>query len=62
ALGDPNDPRHGLADKVWETAWWADRDVLSSKEILRLILKPKWRYFPLGLKWLGRRLRTLIPA
>lgn len=59
ALQNSKDPRHELAERVWAAAWWADRDTLSLTEMTKLMLKPKWRYVPLGLKWLRRRLVKL---
>jgi poly-gamma-glutamate capsule biosynthesis protein CapA/YwtB (metallophosphatase superfamily) len=60
ALSDATDPRHIVAQRVWELAWWSNRERLSVKEIGRLIRKPKWRHLPFGLKWIGKRLRTII--
>jgi hypothetical protein len=57
ALTDTTDPRHSLAERVWELAWWSDREGLSITDISKLIMKPKWRYLPLGFKWMRRRLR-----
>jgi poly-gamma-glutamate capsule biosynthesis protein CapA/YwtB (metallophosphatase superfamily) len=57
ALLNPQDPRHKLADAVVKTAWWEDRDSLGMRQLLKLALRPKWRYVPRGLKWFLRRLR-----
>jgi capsule synthesis protein PGA_cap len=56
ALLDPNDPRHSLADSVYQAAWWSQRDTLGIQELLKLAAKPRWRYVPYGLKWLYRRM------
>jgi len=62
ALNDSTDPRHALADRVSESAWWAERQSLSAKDLMKLLAKPKWRYLPLGLKWIGRHVRNRTPA
>jgi len=56
ALLDPQDPRHNLADSVYQTAWWSQRDTLGIQELLKLAAKPRWRYVPYGMKWLYRRM------
>jgi poly-gamma-glutamate capsule biosynthesis protein CapA/YwtB (metallophosphatase superfamily) len=59
ALVNESDPRHHLADSVFETAWWERRDGLKMGHMLKLALRPKWRYFPSGLRWLYRRIRAV---
>ena len=55
ALVNRQDPRHELADSVLDTTWWNHRNKLSAKQLLKLALRPKWRYFPTALKWFYRR-------
>ena len=57
ALIDPHNPRHALADAVFEAAWWESRDGLGMRQLLNLALRPKWRYVPRGLKWFWRRIQ-----
>jgi poly-gamma-glutamate capsule biosynthesis protein CapA/YwtB (metallophosphatase superfamily) len=57
ALLNEGDPRHALADSVCEAVWLESRDNLRLKQMLRLLLRPKWRYIPGGLRWLYRRLK-----
>lgn len=57
ALLDARDPRHALANAVFEAAWWEGRDNLTMRQLLKLVLRPKWRYVPHGLKWFWRRVR-----
>jgi poly-gamma-glutamate capsule biosynthesis protein CapA/YwtB (metallophosphatase superfamily) len=56
ALLNERDPRHWLADSVVEAAWWEDRDNLRMGQLLKLALRPKWRYVPCGFRWLWRRI------
>lgn len=57
ALVNEQDPRHALAELVWEAAVRGAFDSLSMRDVLHLALRPRWRYFPKGLRWLWRRSR-----
>ncbi len=55
ALFNRQDLRHELANSVLDSAWWNVRDNLNARQLLKLALRPKWRYFPTALKWFYRR-------
>jgi len=56
-LRNGEDPRHALANAVFDKAWWESREHLRVGELLRLASRPKWRYIPRGLSWVCRRFR-----
>ena len=57
ALLNTNDDRHLLADSVFQAAWWEARKSLRMSQLLKLALKPKWRYLPHGVRWLYQRVK-----
>ena len=57
ALLNDHDPRHALADSVLEAARLENWQSLSVPQILKLAMRPKWRYIPSGLRWLTRQIR-----
>jgi poly-gamma-glutamate synthesis protein (capsule biosynthesis protein) len=57
ALLNGKDPRHALAESVFQAAWWESRDDLGVRQLCKLALRPRWRYVPRGLRWLWRRLQ-----
>jgi len=60
ALLDKKDPRHALADFVFETARWKGLDNLGIRQFLNCAMRPKWRYLGAGSVWLHRRLSRLL--
>jgi len=60
ALSNEKDWRHGLADSVWNAVRGETLDQLGIGDILKLALKPKWRYVPRGLQWFHRKLSTSL--
>lgn len=56
ALLNERDPRHSLANDVMTKAQQLSRDSLDLKVLLRLMLKPKWRYIPFGISWVRRKI------
>lgn len=62
ALLNERDPRHALANQVMAKAQQENWDRLELREMCRLILKPKWRYLPYGLKWVSRKIKMRTSA
>ena len=62
ALLNKNDFRHALADSVVQTGRRTNLDRLGIREVIRLALKPKWRYVPRGLNWLFQRMKFVKEA
>jgi hypothetical protein len=60
ALQNPEDWRHFLADSIVDAAHRANIGRLRIAEVVKLALRfrPKWRYVPLGMKWLLQRLKV----
>jgi poly-gamma-glutamate synthesis protein (capsule biosynthesis protein) len=56
ALLKKEDPRHALADAVLGRAEAANLHRLGAQELIKLALRPKWRYIPQGLRWLCSRI------
>jgi poly-gamma-glutamate capsule biosynthesis protein CapA/YwtB (metallophosphatase superfamily) len=54
ALLNTEDPRHVLANELVARAQQESWDQLGSRELFKLLLKPKWRYVPHGLSWVKR--------
>jgi poly-gamma-glutamate capsule biosynthesis protein CapA/YwtB (metallophosphatase superfamily) len=55
ALLNEEDPRHALADSSMQAARETSLAQLGVREMMRLALRPKWRYIPRGLNWLFQR-------
>jgi poly-gamma-glutamate capsule biosynthesis protein CapA/YwtB (metallophosphatase superfamily) len=50
-LTDEGDPRHQLAEMVWRAARKEGREAVGLRDVVKLAMRPRWRYVPLGLKW-----------
>jgi Bacterial capsule synthesis protein PGA_cap len=59
ALSNKRDFRHALADSVVEKVRSANMKKIGIQELLRLAVKPKWRYIPRGLNWLAQRINFI---
>ena len=57
ALLKNKDPRHALANAVMQVAHGAAVNSLRRQEVVKLALKPKWRYVPQGLNWIFQRMK-----
>jgi hypothetical protein len=57
SLLNAKDFRHVLADSVTETARKANVAQLGIAAVMRLALKPRWRYIPRGLNWFLQRMK-----
>ena len=57
ALLNEKDPRHSLANEIMAKAHEESRDSLQFKALLQLMLKPKWRYIPYGVKWICGKIK-----
>ena len=55
-LQNEKDPRHSLANSVLNRAQLENLSNLRIQDVIKLALRPKWRYFPRGFKWLCRRM------
>jgi Bacterial capsule synthesis protein PGA_cap len=62
ALLNKKDFRHALADSVIRTGRRTNLARLGIREVMRLALRPKWRYIPRGLNWLFQRMKLLKAA
>jgi poly-gamma-glutamate synthesis protein (capsule biosynthesis protein) len=60
ALLDDRDPRHALADSVMKNVRRATLARLGVRDVMRLALRPKWRYVPRGLSWCVQRVKNAI--
>ena len=58
-LHNENDPRHTLANSVLNCAKLENLDILQLKDVIKLALRPKWRYVPQGFRWLYRRMNLV---
>jgi poly-gamma-glutamate capsule biosynthesis protein CapA/YwtB (metallophosphatase superfamily) len=56
ALLNENDYRHAVADSIMQAAKRAALNSLGIQEVIKLGLRPKWRYVPNGIRWLFQRL------
>jgi hypothetical protein len=59
ALSNKRDFRHALADSVVGKVRSANMKNIGVQELLRLAVKPKWRYIPRGLNWLAQRINFI---
>ena len=59
ALSNKKDFRHALADSVVGKVRSANMKKIGIQELLRLALRPKWRYIPRGLNWLAQRMNFI---
>ncbi len=57
ALLNEMDPRHSLANDIVAKAYQESRNSLGFKAMLRLMLKPKWRYIPYGINWVSTKIK-----
>jgi Bacterial capsule synthesis protein PGA_cap len=57
ALLAPSDPRHGLADAVVARARREHLAALKMRDVIRLVLRPRWRYLWQGIIWIYHALR-----
>jgi poly-gamma-glutamate synthesis protein (capsule biosynthesis protein) len=55
ALVNKDDPRHALAESVLQAAWDETRDDLKIGDLMKMVMHPKWRYIPEGMRYLYRR-------
>lgn len=62
ALLNPRDTRHALANEVAGKAKQESWDRLDIKSLVKLMLKPKWRYIPYGLKWIKGKITRIRPV
>jgi Bacterial capsule synthesis protein PGA_cap len=62
ALLNKNDSRHALADSVMHTVRTTNLARLGTREVMRLALRPKWRYVPRGINWLFQRMKFMKEA
>lgn len=60
ALLHAEDPRHALANEVVAKAQQESWNQLEFRELVKLLLKPKWRYIPYGFKWVSGKIRRSI--
>ena len=58
ALHNEQDFRHALANSILHTVQWKNRQGLTTRELIKMALNPKWRYLPQGMKWLLQRMRV----
>jgi poly-gamma-glutamate capsule biosynthesis protein CapA/YwtB (metallophosphatase superfamily) len=58
ALLNQDDRRHVVADRVTQTAQRVTLKNLGLRDVIRLGLRPKWRYVPNGLKWIIQRMKA----
>ena len=58
ALLNKEDRRHALADSVMQAVQWDNDNSLRARQLMRLALRPKWRYLPKGMRWLLLRLKV----
>ena len=59
ALSNKRDFRHALADSVVGKVRSANMKNIGIQELLRLALRPKWRYIPRGFHWLSQRINFI---
>lgn len=57
ALLNAEDPRHALANEMVAKAQQESWNQLEFRELVNLLLKPKWRYIPYGLKWVSGKIK-----
>ncbi|MGE0646204.1 MAG: CapA family protein [Nitrospira sp.] len=59
ALLNAEDSRHALANQIVAKAQQESHNQLGLRELFKLLLRPRWRYIPNGLKWVGQKIRRL---
>jgi poly-gamma-glutamate capsule biosynthesis protein CapA/YwtB (metallophosphatase superfamily) len=59
ALLKKNDFRHELADSVMQTVRRTSLARIGIRDVMKLALKPKWRYVPRGLNWAFERMKIV---
>lgn len=57
ALLNAEDPRHALANEMIAKAQEECWNQLETRELVKLLLRPKWRYIPKGLKWFSGKIK-----
>lgn len=60
ALLNAKDPRHALANEIAAKAQRESWDQLGFRKLFTLLLQPKWRYIPYGLKWIGGKIKRRV--
>jgi poly-gamma-glutamate capsule biosynthesis protein CapA/YwtB (metallophosphatase superfamily) len=60
ALMNKDDLRHTLAESIMQTAHRAALHSLEIQEVIKLALRPRWRYVPRGLSWVLERIKIRV--
>jgi len=60
ALLNEKDPRHAIANNIKEIIEQASLEGVSLQHVLKRAMRPQWKHFPVGLRWLRSQLRKSV--